>query len=259
MRAVAASALRLQRKEFRRHDSRWIPIRLRFAECNDLPAPGTRRIVVLGDSNSATYFSGFGQGPPWPERMLSDFATRFPGAKLELVNSAQFGRTSADVLRTLDQDCLNRSPSIVVLMIGTNDPGYGIPLAQTTANVRAILQRVKALRTASGTPVVVVFAQPPVAQSKHVAETKHIYPAWCPYDQTEDPSNSLKPMKDRYRRLADELDVAFVPVWDRFAERGYDGSQPVKSAYLFDGLHLASEGQRLVATWIGDEIAMRME
>ena len=215
----------------------------------------TIRVVVLGDSNSSTYFSGFGQGPPWPELMASDLATRFPDTRLELVNTAEFGRTSADVLASLEQDCLTRSPDVVVLMIGTNDPANGIRLEETVRNVRTILKRAKKVRGTQGERASVILVQPPVAQSKTVAQTAGVFPLWCPYDESEDPGNSLKPMKEEYRRLADALDVALVPIWDRFAGLGYDGSQPVRTEYLFDGLHLSAKGQELVARWVGDGVA----
>ena len=217
----------------------------------------TRRIVVLGDSNSATYFTGFGQGPPWPELMASDLETRFPEVKVQLVNTATFGRTSKAVLDSLEQDCLRRYPDVVVLMIGTNDPGNGIALKETRRNVRTIIKRAKKAKSADGTPATVILVQPPVAQSKTVAETAGVFPLWCPYDESEDPANSLKPMKDEYRRLADDLDVALVASWDQFAELGYDGSQPVRTEFLFDGLHLSAAGQRRVATWVGDAVAQK--
>ncbi len=209
-------------------------------------------MVVLGDSNSSTYFTGFGQGRPWPELMASELATRFPDVKLDLINAAEFGQTSAGVLANLERDCLARKPDVVLLMIGTNDPSNGIPLQQTVANVREILKRVGEVSATDGGSAKAVLAQPPVAQSKHVADTAGIYELWCPYDESEDPSNSLKPMKEAYRRLADELGVAFVPVWDSFAAEGYDGSQPVRSEFLFDGLHLSAQGQALVARWMAD-------
>jgi lysophospholipase L1-like esterase len=226
---------------------------------SDSPSAGssrsrTCRIVVLGDSNSATYFAGLGQGPPWPELMASELETRFPDVRVQLVNTATFGRTSADVLETLEQDCLTRAPDIVLLMIGTNDPGNGIALKETTRNVRTIVKRAKKVRSVGGAPAKVILVQPPVAQSKTVAETAGVFPLWCPYDESEDRNNSLKPMKEEYRRLADSLDVVLVASWDRFADLGYDGSQPVRSEFLFDGLHLSAEGQRRVAAWVGDAV-----
>jgi lysophospholipase L1-like esterase len=216
---------------------------------------GTRTIVVLGDSNSASEFEGLGQGPPWPALMATALETRYPLVRVRMINTAAFGRTSAQVLAGLQKDCLSRSPDIVMLMIGTNDPANGISLEGTVSNVRSTIRRVRAIQAGDGRSPRVILMQPPVAQSKHVAESAHLFPLWCPYDESENPANSLRPMKQRYTQLANELDVVLVETWDHFAALGYDGSQPIKSAFLLDGLHLSAEGQRLVSGWAAEQAA----
>ncbi len=227
----------------------------RIPSAPSAPANDTLRIAVLGDSNSSEDYRMYGEGPAWPELMRVNLAARIPTRTIELENAAQPGWTSRDLLAAVNRSSLAPSPDVVIVMIGTNDPGNEIPLEETISNVRAIVGRVSAAPSATGTAPLVIVAQPPVAQSGRVAQTSRVYPMWCPYDATEYAPNNLRDMKDALGRLAQELDVRLVPVWDRFAALGYDGTQPERSEFVLDGLHLARAGQVRVARWMAEEVA----
>lgn len=200
-------------------------------------------LVVLGDSNSSADFVGLGQGAPWPERLVSKLATDAPDTKVQLVNSARFGYTSRDLRSRVATEALAHKPDVVVVMVGTNDPGYGIPTARTIENVKATIKRIRAARP----DVRFVLMQPPVAQSVRVSQTAGAYEMAVPYDRSEDASNSLAAINAGLEELASETGIPLVRTWDALAEQGWDGRSPTRSPLVLDGIHLTGAGQEAVA------------
>jgi acyl-CoA thioesterase-1 len=93
----------------------------------------------LGDSLLAGY--GLSPQEAYPQRLQQ--ALRARGINAQVVNAGVSGDTTADGLARIDFTLGNQSapPDLVILSLGGNDMLRGLPVAQTRANLDAILAR----------------------------------------------------------------------------------------------------------------------
>ncbi|MCB1384312.1 MAG: arylesterase [Nitratireductor sp.] len=101
-----------------------------------LPPP---HIVFVGDSLTAGL--GVGPGKGYPERLAALLAQE--GLDIRVTNAGVSGDTSAGGLSRLDWSVPEDTDG-VVLALGANDALRGIPVAETRANLAAIIERLKA-------------------------------------------------------------------------------------------------------------------
>jgi acyl-CoA thioesterase-1 len=104
----------------------------------DIPVIGQeRRILALGDSLFAGY--GLKAGEGYPEKL--ERALRAKGINARISNAGVSGDTTAGGLQrlpfTLDNQA--RKPDLVIISLGGNDMLRALPVAQTRANLDAIL------------------------------------------------------------------------------------------------------------------------
>jgi acyl-CoA thioesterase-1 len=100
------------------------------------------RILALGDSLTAGYGLGLGQGfVPQLQKALSAH-----GVQAEVLDGGVSGDTSAGGLSRLDW-ALADKPDLVILELGANDMLRGTDPAETRANLDAILAKLKAAKT----------------------------------------------------------------------------------------------------------------
>jgi acyl-CoA thioesterase-1 len=172
-------------------------------------APSRPRIVVQGDSLAAGLgLSASEAFPALLQRYIDE-----GGYDLEVVNAGVSGDTTAGGLRRLDW-ALDGDPRILVLALGGNDGLRGVPVAEMTKNLDAILSR------ARERDIAVVLAG------------------------MEAPPNYGPVYTAQFRRaftdLADRHDVTFVP----FLLEGIAGNSTLNQA---DGIHPTAEGARMIA------------
>ena len=166
-------------------------------------------VVFLGDSLGAGLHLAEHQAFPavLQEQLTSD------GLPFRLVNASESGRTSAGGAGALAW-ILRSEPDVVVLALGGNDGLRGIPVDDTEANLR---QMVQTARNADATVLLL---------GVRLFEN---------YGDYGDAFDALFP------RLAEELEVAFVPFY-------MEGVGGVPELNLEDGLHPTAEGHELLAT-----------
>jgi acyl-CoA thioesterase-1 len=111
-----------------------------------LDSPG-RTIVAFGDSITAGV--GAGAGESYPEVLSTLLGT-------PILSHGYPGATSADALERLD-DALAEKPWLVIVEFGGNDILRRMPLEQTEANLRTVLERLAKARVAA----VLVDVRPP--------------------------------------------------------------------------------------------------
>ncbi|WP_192499222.1 SGNH/GDSL hydrolase family protein [Skermanella pratensis] len=97
------------------------------ASARELPRTGAAlsrkqdlRIVAVGSSST----QGTGSSGPamtYPAQLDRILETRFPGAKIEVVNRGIGGERAAGTLARLDRDVLALKPDLVIWQLGTND------------------------------------------------------------------------------------------------------------------------------------------
>ena len=115
-------------------------------------APAVRgravRIVALGDSLLAGY--GLRPEQAYPPRL--EAALRGAGVNASVVNAGVSGDTTADGLARIDFTLGGSKPDLVLISLGGNDMLRGLPVAQTRANLDALLGKLEARHV----PVVVL-------------------------------------------------------------------------------------------------------
>ena len=115
----------------------------------------------------------------------------------------------------------------VFILLGINDIGNGIPLAETVSNYRAIITRIRELSPGAGVYVQAVF---PVDHKKLADNAR------C----RRRTSAAIVAMNTELRRLAGETGCEFVDTWRIFA----DDAGEMDGACTWDGLHLNGVGMR---------------
>jgi acyl-CoA thioesterase-1 len=96
-------------------------------------------ILFLGDSLTA----GLGLKPAQAYPALIEEKIREKKLPFEVINAGVSGDTTAGGLARLDW-LLQKDIDVLVLALGANDGLRGLPIAQTKANLQAIIDRVKA-------------------------------------------------------------------------------------------------------------------
>ncbi|CAN5515097.1 arylesterase [soil metagenome] len=96
-------------------------------------------ILFLGDSLTA----GLGVEPKQAYPALIQAKIREKNLPFEVINAGLSGDTTAGGLARLDW-ILQKPIDVLVLALGANDGLRGLPLAQTRANLQAIIDRVRA-------------------------------------------------------------------------------------------------------------------
>ncbi|MFM2066093.1 MAG: hypothetical protein RLZZ584_1002 [Pseudomonadota bacterium] len=98
------------------------------------------RILVLGDSLSAEY--GLARGSGWVALLQARLQAQ--QAPVEVVNASVSGETTAGGRTRLPALLRQHRPTHLIVELGANDALRGLPLAQTEANLAAMLQAGKA-------------------------------------------------------------------------------------------------------------------
>ena len=111
------------------------------------------RILVLGDSLSAEY--GLARGSGWVALLNKRLAEKHIAA--EVINASISGETSSGGRARLADLLQKQKPTIVIVELGGNDMLRGQPLADSRANLLAIVRAAKA----AGAKVLLVGMQVP--------------------------------------------------------------------------------------------------
>ena len=94
--------------------------------------PQGTKLIVLGDSLTSGVGASSGQG-------YVDELSRRLG--VPILNRGRAGDTTSDALQRLRPDVLSQNPRVVVVLLGGNDILRKVPVEQTFANLRTIIQK----------------------------------------------------------------------------------------------------------------------
>ena len=166
-------------------------------------------VVFLGDSLTAGL--GVGEAEAFPEQVRLLLADQ--GIAIRVVNAGISGDTTAGGLARLDW-LMRQRPDILVVGLGANDGLRGLALAETEANLRAI---VRDARAAGARVLLLGMMLPPNYGPDYTSGFQAIFP-----------------------RLASELESALVP----FLLTDVAGLPELNQN---DGIHPTAEGHRLIA------------
>jgi acyl-CoA thioesterase-1 len=142
-------------------------------------ASADRQILILGDSLSAEY--GIGRGEGWVTLLEQRAAPK----GWRIANASISGETTAGGVSRLPALLDKHQPAITVIELGANDALRGLPMAATEANLRRMVQRA---RDAGSRPLLVGMMMPP-----------NFGPAYA------------RQFSDMFRRVAETEKIALVP------------------------------------------------
>ena len=171
--------------------------------------------VLLGDSIT-DFFN-------WYE-LFYDFCEKSGQA---VYNRGIGGDTTDRLIERLQENVLNIKPKNVVLLIGTNDIGRGLPLSMTIDNVSKIIETTK-----NACPDVnfVLQAVYPINQGVR--------------DRFEKRSNEkIDLMNKEFIKISEKYNCVWLDITDKLK----DETGNLKKEYTFDGLHLNISAYKIVA------------
>ena len=175
-------------------------------------------IVAFGDSIAAGYAVRRGFPTFWKEML----AQKYPGVRIEMINSGASGDTTMDGLARLDWAVLSYEPDLVTINFGINDCVYGLGLEEFESNLVEMIRRI---RSGPASEILLLSSQP--------LETP-------PYDRM---------VQDYYQaieRVAKEMDVGFVNVYGAWMEQVKAGTS--LGSLIIPGLdHPNEAGYRIIA------------
>ncbi|MBM4120856.1 MAG: hypothetical protein FJ248_08185 [Nitrospira sp.] len=195
-------------------------------------------IVCFGDSLTAGYQSPTRETPHLRETPYGAFLQESLGQRAQVWVSGRCGELTSEMTVRLQGDVLAHKPAAVVILGGTNDLGCGAPPA---AIFRNLLTMYDAARGTGVQPVAVTvpsiriagpgaadWAAGPIAQRHALNHLIHDYGAHHA-----------------------------MPVVDLFSATSEPDTGLLQARYSNDGLHLTTEGYRVLAALLYDHVFSR--
>jgi acyl-CoA thioesterase-1 len=173
----------------------------------------TKTVLIFGDSLTA----GYGIDDPASDSYPSVVQDKIRAANLPytVVNAGNSGETSAGGLGRIDW-VLKQKVDVFVLELGANDGLRGIPVSETTKNLQAIINKVKA-KYPEAKLIITGMQIPPSMGAAYANNFKAIFP-----------------------KLAAKNNMTLVP----FLLEKVGGIAKLNQA---DGIHPTKEGAKIVA------------
>lgn len=171
--------------------------------------------VLLGDSIT-DFFNYY--------ELFYDFSKESGQA---VYNRGISGDTTDRLLERLDENVLNIKPKNLVLLIGTNDIGRGLPLSMSVENVSQIIEKTK-----EKCPDINFILQAVYPINENMR------------DEFEKRSNEkIKLMNEEFIKLCKKYGCAWLDITDKLK----DETGNLKRELTYDGLHLNVSAYKIVA------------
>ena len=178
----------------------------------------------------------------------------------KFVNKGYSGATSAKLLETWQEDVINNAPTVLSILVGTNDGLFGFlngfSLEEVEKNYKNNLRRMIAetREALPGTKIIVCepFYFPLSKDDLSYRFTPHpnceIDTGRPDRDETEEEmkykSDAIQLLRKAAEQIAKNDADIFVPLYDRFAEKI---SQSKTEYFMWDGTHPSIAGHYLIA------------
>jgi acyl-CoA thioesterase-1 len=132
-------------------------------------AYAAKNILVFGDSLSAGY--GVAAEKSWVHLMQQELKHTHPG--FQIVNASISGETTVGGRQRIAKVLQQHRPAIVIVELGANDGLRGYRLADTEANLGAIIKQAKRHRTKV---LLIGMKLPPNYGEPYIREFENMYP-----------------------------------------------------------------------------------
>lgn len=190
-------------------------------------------------------------------RLALDNAENMP----KFINKGYSGENAYDLLRKWQEDVIDNNPTVLSILVGANDAGYGYFHNLTPegakdryeTNLRAILEKT---RNELG-DIKIILCEPfyfPLDKSDYsYKNSPHPDGVESPFKRPDsnDPEDSVAyreaaTMKIRAaaKKLAEEFDCIFVPLYDKIKE---NAARSRIEYFVWDGTHPSVAGHMIIA------------
>ena len=204
------------------------------------------KVAFLGDSITA---QGWGNPAGYVKLIAAAFQAN--GLKITPLPAGIGGHKSNDMLARLERDVLSKKPQWMTLSCGVNDVWHGnkgVPLNDAQAAAQTYEKRssiepdkgtyekniTQIVEKAQGTGVQVVILTATVIKE----------------DLGNEENKKLAPYNDFLRKLAKEKHLPLADLNAMFQERIKAATQPGKNVFTVDGVHMNTEGNKIMATGV---------
>ncbi|HTN42851.1 MAG TPA: GDSL-type esterase/lipase family protein [Nitrospiria bacterium] len=185
------------------------------------------RIIAFGDSLTVGYQSPTAENPDGAATPYGRFLQERLGESAEVLIRGLNGELTGEMALRLGTDVLPLRPDYVIVLGGTNDLGWGARPPDVMRNLVTIYERV---RGAGGRPVAVTI------------------PSILGFDDGIPPRQTLNRLILEYSRTKPQ------PAVDLFTATAEPETLRLAGAYSNDGLHLSTEGYRVLAGLLYEEV-----
>jgi lysophospholipase L1-like esterase len=185
------------------------------------------RIMTFGDSLTVGYQSPTPRNPAGEATPYGRFLQERLGGSAEVLIRGVNGELTGEMAMRLGTDVLPLRPDYVVVLGGTNDLGWGAQPREVMRNLVTIYERV---RGSGAQPVAVTI------------------PSILGFDDAIPPRQTLNRLILEYSRAKPQ------PAVDLFTATAERETLRLAEAYSNDGLHLTTEGYRLLADLLYQEV-----
>ncbi|HET6464695.1 MAG TPA: GDSL-type esterase/lipase family protein [Nitrospiria bacterium] len=185
------------------------------------------RIMTFGDSLTVGYQSPTAENPNGRTTPYGRFLQERLGGSAEVLVRGVNGELTGEMAMRLGTDVLPLRPDYVVILGGTNDLGWGAQPQEVMRNLVTIYERV---RGSGARPVAVTL------------------PSILGFDEAIPPRQTLNRLILEYSRDKPQ------PAVDLFTATAEPETLRLAEAYSNDGLHLTTEGYRLLADLLYQEV-----
>jgi acyl-CoA thioesterase I len=187
----------------------------------------TLRIITLGDSLTVGYQSPTRENPAGEATPYGQFLQELLGSSGEVSMRGVTGELTAEMGMRLNQDVISVRPDYVVILGGSNDLGWGAQPAEVMRNLVTLYER---SRGADIRPVAVTV------------------PSIRGFDDLIPPRQILNRLIMEYCRTRQQ------PFVDLFTATAEPETLRLAEPFSNDGLHLTTEGYRLLAESLYREV-----
>jgi lysophospholipase L1-like esterase len=185
------------------------------------------KIVTFGNSLTVGYQSPSPENPTGKPTPYGRFLKELIGHNVEIIIKGVSGEVTGEMLLRLDRDVLSKKPDYTVILGGANDLGWGAHPTEIMRNLVALYER---SRSAGIQPVSVTV------------------PSIRGYDPLIPPRQVLNNLIMEYCRSKQQ------PCVDLFMATAEPGTLRLEENFSNDGLHLTTEGYRLLAQLLYDKV-----
>lgn len=139
-----------------------------LSRADDGAEPGSRTLLVMGDSLSAAYGLAAEQG--WVHLLDRRLAQSHPGWKV--VNASISGETTAGGAARIDDALARHAPDVVAIELGANDALRGLPIEHARENLTRMIH---AARTSGADVLLIGIRIPPNYGPDYAAALETMY------------------------------------------------------------------------------------